>query len=668
MPRLSFFQRSLPLVLAPALVLALALTACGGGGGGGDSSSGGSGSTPDATPVAPGSSVSYASAPTLSGVAATGAPLTAATINVVDGKGVAVGSATTSAVDGSYSLTLSAKSLTVPLMVQVRGMDAAGTPRVLHSAVPAMSAASAAMVANVTPLTDAVVALGLGVDPAPVFAAASSNAPALTNLGNAAAAAATFFKTLIKTQLTDLKFTNAATLDLLGDSTFTANKSAQDLLVESVRVSLGKGNAGTAQLRMGNKILPTLAQEVLVDLTTAQTELLKTAGTPATAIGSTLKATTSPTATLANLGTLDNLGAALNSLIAQAPDAVALSSASLLSVYDVNDSRTKADLAVKLASYAAKNWQFGRFQITGCADTTISGGLCNRVLVAAPISDSSGTIVDLFADAVSYNKTSTTGSVWNLIGNGRKLGINVYPLAFLALNADASTSTAISPNPGVGIQVEIQAKSNATPPAQLLSTAIVQMPSNYSIPFAYCGQVLMCISGTPGATLLTPTGGIGDTALQQASVGWIGSADSISGAKYVASYTLSGASAAETRNLYLRAEVLAGIPNARFPALDGLSSTVPLRSGELLTGRALKWASWAAANPDMRLLSIRTVLSDGVSAPLVTDTAAPLPPSTTLALPGLTLDPSFVPTQYEVWLGAMDSSGRRYYTRYTLAP
>jgi len=70
----------------------------------------------------------------------------------------------------------------------------------------------------------------------------------------------------------------------------------------------------------------------------------------------------------------------------------------------------------------------------------------------------------------------------------------------------------------------------------------------------------------------------------------------------------------------------------------------------------------------MRLISLRTVLSDGESAPLVTDTAVPLPPSTTLALPGLTPDAGFVATSYEVWLGAIDSSGRRYYTRYTLAP
>lgn len=648
-----------------ALSALLVLAACGSGGSDSGSSDGGS-STPDATPVAPGNSVSYANAPTLSGVAAVGAPLTRAAITVVDGKGQSLGSATT-AVDGSYNLTLSAKSMTVPLVVQARGMDAAGVPQVLHSAVPAMSAASAAMVANVTPLSNAVVALGLGADPAPVFATASTNTAAFTKLGNAAAAAATFLKTLVKTQLTDLKFSNSASLDLLADGTFTANKSAQDLLVESVRVSLGTNtSSGLAQLRLGNKLLPTLAQEVLVDLPTAQTELLKTSGTPANAITSTLKATTSPTATLANLGSLDDLGAALNKLIAQAPGLDVLTASPLLSIYDVNDGHGKSDLAAKLQVYSTKNWQFGRFQTIGCADATVSGGLCNRVQVAAPISDTSGTVVDIYTDSVSYNKSSTTGSKWNLIGNGRDIAIAAYPLAFLSLGADATASSTVSPNPGVGIQVEIQAQDASG--AQVLTTAQMQTPGGYSIPFAYCTQPLLCISNTPGATLLTPTGGIGDTALQQSAVGWIGSADSIAGAKYIASYTLDASTTAETRNVYLRADVLAKPANSRFPQLDGLSASAPLRSGEILTGRTLNWATWAAANPDMRLISLRTVLSDGESAPLVTDTAVPLPPSTTLALPGLTPDAGFVATSYELWLGAIDSSGRRYYTRYTLTP
>ncbi len=651
-------------------VLALALAACGGGGGGGsDSGSGGGGSAPDATPVAPGGSVNYASAPTLSGVAAAGAPLTQASISVVDGKGVAVGSATSHAVDGSYSVTLNTRSLTVPLMVQARGMDAAGTPQVLHSAVPAMSAASAAMVANVTPLTNAIVALSLGADPAPVFGAGERQR-------NGADPARQCRRR--RRDLPEDAGQDAVDGPQVHQRRDAGPAGRRQLQRQQERAGpAGRKRAGLAGQQRHRRGPAPHGQQAAADAD-AGGRGRPAAGADRTAEkhrrharhGHHLDAEGhhQPDGDAGQPGSLDELGAALNKLIAQAPDLPALADAPLLSVYDVNDGRNKADAAIKLQSYVAKNWQFGRFQVTGCADAAVSGGLCNRVMVAAPVSDSSGTVVDVYADAVSFNKNSTTGSRWNLIGNGRDIAINAYPLAFLALNADASLSAAISPNPGVGIQIEIQAQSRDTPPVQLLTTATVQTPGGFSIPFAYCTMGLMCISSTPGATLLTPTGGIGDTALQQAAVGWIGSADSVAGARYIASYKLNGSTTVQTRNLYLRADVKAGLAAARFPALDGLTAAAPLRSGEILVGRTLNWAAWAAANPDMRLISIRTVLSDGDGAPRVTDTAPPLPPLTTLALAGLALDPGFVPTSYEVWLGAQDGAGRRYYTRYSLAP
>jgi len=644
------------------LIFCASLTGCGGGSKGSDSSSGGSSSSSDGVTV-------FTSSPTLSGVAAVGTPLTNARVVVVDASGASLGTTTTRAADGSYSLTLNSKSLTAPLLVQVSGMDAAGNPQVLHSAVPILAASAPTMVAHVTPLSNAVVALALGADPQPVFAAPKSNATALAAAATAASAAGEFVKTLVKTQLTDLKITDPKTLNLLADPAFAANKGAHDLLIESLRVSLAKNSKGVMQLQMGNKLLPSQAAEVVVELPTAQTELLKTSSpTPANAITSTLKATTSPTATLANLAALDDLSAALNKLIAQGASASTIAAHGLLTGYDTHNGRLKAALATKLADYAVKNRQFGRWQITGCADDTVSGGLCKRVLVAAPISDVSGTVVDTFSDAVSYSKTSTTGSVWNLIGNGKKLALAVYPLAFQALAADGASSTAITPNPAVGLQIIIQSQlEGSTTP--LLTQATVQTPGGFSIPFANCGQVQLCISSTAGATSLVPTGGLADTALQQSAVGWIGSADSVRNAKYMVTYSLSGT--AESRAVYLPADVPAELPAARFPTVDGVSSSAPLRGGQLLVGLTINWAAWAAANPDMRLISVRTVLNvpaDPTQAPLINDTAPPLPPSTTLALAGISVPDTFVASNYELWLGAQDAAGRRYYTRYTLTP
>lgn len=633
-----------------ALVLTLLLAACGGGGGGG----GDSGTPVPDTP------------PTLRGVAATGAPLVNAQISVVDGQGKAVGTATTHAADGSYSLTLSVKSPSAPLFIQARGMDAAGAMQVLHSTVPAISAA---MVGHVTPLTNAVVALALGTEPAPVFTAAATSASQLTQMATATPAAADFLKTLVKTQISDLKIT---TLDLLADATFAANKGAHDLLIESVRVDLARSRLNVPQLQVGNKFLAGTTAEVVVELPTAQTELLKTTGaTPANAITSTLKAATSATTLLGNLPGLDDLGAALNQLIAQGKDVSTILTHALVTGYDKHNGHVKTDLAATLSTYTAANRQFGRFQLLGCGDDLPAAGNCSKVLVGAVISDSTGTVVELFSDAVSYNKSATTTNKWNLVGNGKKLAVAVYPLAFTAKTADGSADTALSPNPGIGLQVEIQAQTPdpipVNPPLQLLSSATVQLPGGFSIPFGYCSRPQLCVSSTTGATSLIATGGVGDLAIQRAAVGWVGTADSIRGAKYLVNYTLAGA--VETRNAYLRADVLGDPAAARFPAIDGLTNNLPLRAVDLQTGTlALNWATWATANPDLRLIEIKRVFTPTAGgAPTVLDVTVPLPPKTTLSALGTAYMPP-AEVKSELWLQAMDAQGRRFHTRYVGAP
>lgn len=651
-PALSSCCRSLPgqLMLAVCALSACVLTACGGG------SSSGAGA---------GGSTSFTSPPTLGGVAAVGAPLVGAKISVVDGKGSTVGTATSHGVDGSFSLTLNTSTPTAPLLLQARGVDASGTPQLLHGVVTTLSTA---MVAQITPLSDAIVALSLGTHPSGVFAGAEQSGAALAKLSSTTVTAASdFVKILVKTQLTDLKIADLTKLNLLTDATFTANKSPQDLLLESLRVGVLKNSKGVEQLQLSNKLLPSGALEVVVDLAAAQIELAKTAGgVPANAITSTLKATTSPTGTLANLPTLDDLGAALNALIATGPTAAAAASSPLLAHYDQHNGRKGADLGSKLADYASRNRQFGKWLITGCADDAIAGGLCNRVLVAAPVSDSSGAVVDLFSDAVAYNKTATSSfpKGWYLIGNGKKLEVAVLPLAFTALEGDGSTSASVSPNPSIGVQALIQGQTRDATPLKLLDTATLQTPGGYSFAFANCTLTYLCISSTPGATSLLPTGGLGDTVLQQPALGWLGSVDSARGAKYIASYTI--ASAAETRNAYLRADVPGELGKPRFPALDGVSANAPLRAAQLLSDLNVAWTTWGAANPDMRLISLHSVLNDGVSAPLVTPYAVPLPPGATLLLPALNLPAGFFPTSNELWLGAQDQQGRRYYTRYTL--
>ena len=630
--------------LVATLSLTLLLAACGGGGGG------------DAgTPV-------LDKPPTLRGVAATGAPLVNAQVTVVDGQGKAVGTATTHAADGSYSITLSVNNPAAPLFIQARGMDAGGIMQVLHSTVPTISAT---MVGHVTPLTNAVVALSLGTEPAPVFAAASTSASQLSQMATAVPAASDFLKTLVKTQLTDTKYTDPKTLDLFGDATFAANKGPHDLLIEALRVELGRSRLNVPVLQVSNKFLVLPTAEVVVELPTAQTELLKSAGTPANAITSTLKVATSASTLIGTLSSLDDLGAALNQLIAQGKDAAAMLASPLVTGYDKHDGRVKADLAAVLAGYASANRQFGRFQLLGCADDVQVTGNCTRVMVGSLITDVSGAPVDLFADVVSYNKTATTANKWNLLGNGKKLAYAVHPLAYTALNADGTADTTLSPNPGIGLQVELQAQ--ALDASQLLTSATVQLPGGFSIPFAYCDRPLMCVSAVTGATSAVPTGGVADLAIQRTAIGWIGSVDSLRGAKFIANYTLAGTT--ENRNAYLRADVLAAPVAARFPALTGLTTSAPLSATDLQAGTAsLNWTTWANANPDMRIIEIKRVFTSlAGGSPVVMSTPVPLPNKTTVATLGDPFAPADTVTS-ELWLQAIDAQGRRFHTRYLGKP
>ena len=174
------------------------------------------------------------------------------------------------------------------------------------------------------------------------------------------------------------------------------------------------------------------------------------------------------------------------------------------------------------------------------------------------------------------------------------------------------------------------------------------------------------MSTTPGATNLIPTGGVGDLAIQRSAVGWIGSVDSVRGAKYIVNYSIAGA--AETRNAWLRADVLGDPAAARFPAVDGVAIATPLTAASLQSGTlAINWGSWAAANPDLRLIEIKRVFTPAAGgAPTVLETAAPLPPRVTATLSTAHTPVGTVTS--ELWLQAMDAQGRRFHTRYTAKP
>lgn len=164
-----------PLALAASLASAAILTiaACGGGGG---------------------SSASTSSSLSISGTAATGAAIAGGTVSVKCTSGS--GTATTNT-DGSY--TVSINGGTAPCLLKVTATDAKGVTTDLYSGVePGQTTA------NVTPLTQLVIANALGTDPSTVFSAGLSTTDAANLSSTALSTAASKVQTVLTSYGIDL--------------------------------------------------------------------------------------------------------------------------------------------------------------------------------------------------------------------------------------------------------------------------------------------------------------------------------------------------------------------------------------------------------------------------------------------------------------------------------
>lgn len=593
-----------------------------------------------------------------------GAPLLGATVRIVDANGGRVGMldsvgnkidrVRTSTADGSYRLQLASPTPSVPLLIQVAGVDGSGVPIVLHSI---LTTTTLPQIANVSPATDAVVAQVLGVAPRTVFANAATAWPTMTLLGSATAvaSASTNLKTIIASSLTDVKITDTKGLDFFQDSTFTAGKTGLDAAFEGLKFQIVKDNIGRDQLQISNKLSLPGVVEVKVDLAIAQTELAKgTSGSLLKSVISTLKIASSPNkVSLAALATLDTSSAAVNNLIAQGADAAAFLASPLLSSHKFQDGRPRTALADLLASYALLNQQLGRWQVTGCIDNPVPLLGCTRLGVSALVIDRAGEVVDVLSDTLGY-KTTTTPN-WVFVGNDRNSSARVMAVAQATLNLDGSLKAGATA-PGNGLQVLVRPVDYATPQAQAVQSATIQVPSGYSVLYRYCGLQELCI--TPNAALNpVATGELKDTQLQKPAPGWVGSQDATRGAKYVASVTAMG-TATEVLTPYLMADLPTDFSLGLFPKTDA-----PLSADVLSAGGTLNWRTWAEANPDMRLLAVRVITTNGGVAQ-VQEFPVLAPYASKLTLPAL---PNAT-TGFQVWLIALDSLGRRFYSQFSSAP
>lgn len=632
-----------------ALLCVWLLTACGGGGDSAGASAG-SGATA-AAPPAP-----SAPSPTvvrLSGVAALGAPMSDAQVRVVDATGQIVGTTTTHPADGSYALTL--KPSLAPLMVQASGTDATGQPLVLHSAVSTLAATS---FANITPLTEAIVAMALGGDPKPVFANAAATPAALAALSSLTASS-DLVKTLVKTNLSDAKVGDAKKLDLLADPAFRANKTGVDLALETITLSYGISNTGVPQMLLGNR-LANAPMEVTVDLAVSSAELAKASGgKPATAVVSTLKFISSPTTIIGNLAFLDDLTAALNRMIADGSGAnTDIVQQQMLAGYTSFDGSDAAALSVRIADWTARKMQIGRLQVLGCANETIPKTGCTLVNVAARISDAKGENVESFTDTVRYSATATPR--WSLVGNGQFAALALRTIAALELENDgrllAPSGTATPPpNPNIGVQLLVGAGAAA---------ATVQTPSGFGLSLVQCAPPHLCLARQPGEAYVQSTFQLADDAVMRSTNLWIGNSDLAPEARYRFSVLPPDGSAAVARATTLRQPFTAVPATSRFAVIDDIKSTQPLSGGAMLTETTISWTQWASANPDMRVIAVRRVLTGEEGYSILLESTPRKWGDTSVVLQEPASD--FGITAIDLFVVAVDTAGRRYYTRYSV--
>lgn len=195
------------------------LAGCGGGSG----SPGAATTTPPVSVLPP---PVVAPLPTLSGTVAVGAPMLNAVVTVKDANGVVVSAK--AGADGKYSGVATA-ALVAPFRVQACGL-VDGTYTCFYTVV------AQAGIANVTPLTNANVALALGSDPSGMFKSSAPTAPP-------AAIDMDLQRAKIKAALADLLAKAGITEIDFATTPFTADRTGIDKVLDSVKITTGTDGA-----------------------------------------------------------------------------------------------------------------------------------------------------------------------------------------------------------------------------------------------------------------------------------------------------------------------------------------------------------------------------------------------------------------------------------------
>ena len=285
-------SRNLSIARLFACASAIAVLAgCGGGGGGGSVS----GSSSSASTLA------------ISGVAATGAPITGGTMNGVvtlkDSSSPAKMASTATDGNGNYGFTTAQiQGFTPPFMLQIN-YKIGGVDYSLASAATAADLTSGNATINITPLTDLVIA-NLGHQLAATIFANGNYASLLTPAALSAGVSA------LDAELQPILAQQGigGTVDLLHQA-FTANGTGLDAVLDSLHITID----------------PATGSETLTNTTTGQSVSGTLSNPPATPL---------PAGTTNNVGDLQAITVTFNNLAALLATSPSANSPALLSYFD----------------------------------------------------------------------------------------------------------------------------------------------------------------------------------------------------------------------------------------------------------------------------------------------------------------------------------------------
>lgn len=399
-----------------------------------------------------GGSASSVASTSVSGVAAVGAPISSGTIKLIGANGATASAAI--AESGGY--TIDTNGLTRPILVRVDGV-AGGETAVQYSVITQNGGTI-----NANPVTTAIVTLAMGDDPGTVFETANTSKIALLTDSAVGNASATLYTTLNASRAA-AGMSTSTDVNFL-DSTFVANKSGLDRVLDLVKLRIEPGNT-ISIVNKTNDAVVTVAQPT------------SAGGTPSATgnIGVIQSIDTS---------SIDTLGQSFQTQLSNVATSFAQNTTAAQALFDANFKHGGQDAAGIISYIGSETGLNGATilpsKIRNCTGT--SGSYVCDAVFTLKYSDNS-------LESIGFPVKQQNGNTWKFYGNQSPTDASVNPVTWRTKNGSSAPTTVAGFNVSV-LPVNNAYTANGT---AIASTKI------------YFGS---SVSGTAVSTLYAPSNSV----------------------------------------------------------------------------------------------------------------------------------------------------------------